>query len=87
MVIRVLLVPQRVRGDNLLVGALGGREAGRPDVGDAAAAGAVRAVAVVAGYAFAHDFAVGVAGWVLVRGWKREGERIRCVIGANVAGS
>lgn len=49
MMIRILLIPQRLGGDNLLIVALCGCEAGRADVGDAAAAGAVGAVAVVAG--------------------------------------
>lgn len=62
MVIRILVIPQRRGGDNLLIIALCGRQAGRANVCGAAAAGTVGAVAVVAGWAFAHDFAVGVAG-------------------------
>lgn len=63
MVIRVLIVPQRLGGNDLLVVALCRRQAGGADVCDAAATGAVGAVAVVAGWALAHDFAVNVTGW------------------------
>ena len=97
VVVGVLTWAQRLGRDDLLVVALHGLEAGRADVGGTAAAGAVGAVAVVAGWAFADDLAVDISvGFVSAGLFEERGEggrevcvcrRLRGVVGANVTRS